>query len=101
MTITPERAKLLSHIEPCDLLNLDITALGNQVVKLPLISRQLGHASVRATVKDYLAPHGPHSIEDQFVHDLFLAHPDRMAERWCGSEVNAGRLWCAIMPDLG
>jgi hypothetical protein len=100
-TITPERAELLSHIEPCDLLRLDITAVGNKVVKLPLISQQLGHASVRGTIKDYLAPHGPHSLENQFVYDLFLAQPDQMAKRWCGSEANAGRLWNVILPDFG
>jgi hypothetical protein len=94
VTIAPE---LLAHIEPCDLLHLDMTALGNEVARLMLISRQLGHASVEHTVTDYLAPHPAPTPEAQFARELFTSDPERMAEHWCGSDRNAIALTRAML----
>ena len=89
MTISPEHAKLLARIQPCDFLRLDITALGEQVARLPLISRQLGHSSVQLTVTDYLAPHPASSLEVEYARALFTSTPEQITQRWYGSDQNA------------
>jgi hypothetical protein len=100
MTITPEHAALIARIQPCDLLRLDMTALGDHVARLPVISRQLGHASVLNTVKDYLAPHPAPTLEGEFVRDLFTKDPETMARRWYGSDANAGAFWSVFTADV-
>lgn len=75
-------------------INLDLTRLGDALVRLALTARQLGHARTAHTVQDYWHPCG--SLEMEFVRDVFSLNPDDIAERWFGGEANAVRLTNAL-----
>lgn len=52
---------------------LDPEKLGAVLLTTCMISWQLGHTSMTATVRDYLAPHGPLDAEHEFVYRALLS----------------------------
>lgn len=76
-------------------LDLDLTQLGDALVRFALTARQLGHDCVARTVEDY--SHPSDSLELEFVRDVFLTSPEDIATRWFGGSDNAVRLTSAIL----
>lgn len=62
-----------------------IQNLGNMLVRLPMISKMVGHSSVSSTVRDYLRTTGA-SPEDKlakaFLIDLFTLSVDQIVQKW-------------------
>ena len=48
---------------------MDATKVGQALVTLALISRQMGHSDIRCTARDYL---GPHATGDDDLERLFV-----------------------------
>ena len=79
-------------------LDLDLTKLGDALVRFALTARQLGHGRVARTVEDYSHPHpSGDSLELEFVRDVFLTSPEDIATRWFGGSDNAVRLTSAVI----
>jgi hypothetical protein len=56
---------------------LDSAAVGQALMKLAMISKQLGHGSVARTAKDYLLPHDlERTAEQWFILTLIVNGPD-------------------------
>ncbi len=51
---------------------LDPAEVGSVLLGTAMISWQLGHQTVAGTIRDYLAPHGPHDGEREFVYRVLL-----------------------------
>lgn len=53
--------------------DLNLIIIGNELVKVAMISRLMGHSSMAGTVRDYLSPHaGALGQEQRFVYDVLL-----------------------------
>jgi hypothetical protein len=64
-------------------LSLDPAVIGQALKLLPIISRRIGHKSVRATL-GYGAPTTP---ETEFVRDLLTMTTPEVIAKWYGDEV--------------
>jgi hypothetical protein len=75
-------------------LELDLSRLGDALVRLALTSRQLGHTAAALTAQHYYHPASP---EEKFLHDVFSLNPEEIAERWFGGTANAVRFTRALL----
>jgi hypothetical protein len=54
------------------IFGLDPEKVGKALLAACFASRHLGHSTVAATVRDYIAPHGRHDAESGFVDDVLV-----------------------------
>lgn len=82
--------------------DLDPEALGNMVIRLGLISRQLDHTRVTHTVDPYLNhPEIPSPPEAEFLRDLLTKPVPEIIDRWYGGDDQAARMYSVIWAELG
>jgi hypothetical protein len=77
----------MSDTSDAPVSDLDLEAVGRILVRLPAISRRVGHDGPRATL-GYVADTTP---EGNFVRDIFTLTAQEMAEKWYGGEAGAQR----------
>jgi hypothetical protein len=51
---------------------LDLAKIGGALLTVCMTSWQLGHSSVKCTIRDYLSPHGPYDAEHEFAYQALL-----------------------------
>lgn len=70
---------------------LDKEKLGENLLRLPLVSFHANHKKVQYTVRDYVLP-SEDNLEGQFVRDLFTLTTDELIEKWFDGEDNARQI---------
>lgn len=80
--------------------DLDFDVLIGLVVRLPLASLGLRHASIKSSLLGYVHPTPGNERELQFIKDYLTLSTAQMIERWYGGHDNAARFVAEEMDDF-
>jgi len=75
-------------------VELDLAKVGDKLMRLVIIARQLGHVRLRGTAEDYGHPQSP---EMQFVQDTFTLTTPEIIDKWFGGDEETVRLTSAML----
>jgi hypothetical protein len=70
-------------------LDLDAEKIGDVLVRLGLLSYNLGHEHVSGTLRPYCNHPENLSPEAQFVYDMIIRRPSEIIDRWYGGQSGA------------